>query len=259
MAMTPAELELHAPRFPWFHKSILHYSYPRKEFLHGHDWPSIRRGRQVYTEVFAPCHSLDMLSFRHLQEFMTVEEVKALAAENECDAAPDSEGVINQRPCTILDKLPQPYANEEAAKNMNGGAKPPDLSLITKGRDGGEHYVFSLLTSYNRPIPEGLVSPGATLFWNPYFSGCWIGMPPPLSDEMVEYEDGTPASTSQMAKDVCCFLSWCAEPWMDERKYTTMKMTISMAALIPFTLFWYRSRYNLVKFRRIRQYKVGKL
>jgi len=252
--------ELHAPMLPWLHKTPLHYSlFWRPQFIRGHDWPSIRRGRQVYTEVFAPCHSLDMLSFRHLQEFMTIEEVKELASEYDVAAEPDNEGIVNERSAVLLDKLPKPYKNEQEAKFSNGGAAPPDLSLITKGRDGGENYIYHLLTSYGRDVPEGIVKPGETLAWNPYFSGCWIGMPKPLSEEMVEYEDGTPASVAQMSKDVCCFLAWCGEPWMDERKYTFIKVFTTFCVVWPFSYYWFRTRFNLVKFRRIRLSRHGKL
>merc|ERR1719217_2045897 len=100
--------ELHAPMLPWLHKTPLHYSlFWRPQFIRGHDWPSIRRGRQVSTEVFAPCHSLDMLSFRHLQEFMTIEEVKELASEYEVAAEPDAEGNVGERTAVLLDHLPK--------------------------------------------------------------------------------------------------------------------------------------------------------
>ena len=219
---------------------------------HGHDWGSVARGRQVYTEVFAPCHSLDALSFRHLQEFMSIEMAKEYAAECEVDADPDKTGAVEKRPAILIDKLPRPYDNEQAAKFSNGGAYPPDLSLITKGRDGGENYIFSLMTSYGRPVPEGLSAPSSTVFWNPYFPGGWIGMPAPLSDEMIDFDDGTPASVSQMSKDVCCFLSWCAEPWMDERKYSFTKLQLTSMAVIPFTFYWYKTRFNMAKLRRLR-------
>ena len=224
----------------------------RPEFIQGHDWGSIRRGRQIYSEVFGPCHSLDMLSFRHLQEFMTTEEVKELAADTQVDADPNDEGEVEPRDAGLLDKLPQPYANAKAAAFSNGGAVPPDLSHITKGRDGGENYIHALLTSYDREIPAGYSAPGATLAFNPYFLGSWIGMPKPLSDEMVEYDDGTPASVSQMSKDVCCFLAWCSEPWLDERKYTFTKMGVTFLTLFPFATYWYRTRANVIKFKRIR-------
>ena len=249
-----------APAFPWHHKNPLNYTWKvRKQFFQGHDWASIRRGRQIYTEVFAPCHSLEMLSFRHLQEFMTTEEVKELAAESEVFDEPDDIGEVNLRPSGLLDKLPKPYPNAKAASAANSGANPPDLTLITKGRDGGENYVYALLTSYGRDLPAGVKAPSETLAWNPYFPGGFIGMPKPLSDEMVEYDDGTPASTSQMSKDVCCFLAWCAEPWMDERKYLALKGFMSSAIVVPFGFYWFKTRMNITKMKRFRNTNLGKL
>jgi len=258
--------EMHAPRLGWFHKIPLHYhlpggdGLPLTQWMQSHDWPSVRRGRQIYTEVFAPCHSLELLSFRHLQEFMTVEEVKALAAEYEVvDPEPDMEGNPITRAGVLLDHLPKPYPNSKAAKASNGGAAPPDLSLITKGRHGGEDYIYALLTSYGRDLPAGVPAPKAGLFWNPYFVGGFLAMPSPLSEDMVDYEDGTPATVAQMSKDVCCFLSWCAEPWMDEKKYYWTKLWMSHLSLLCFTWYWYKSRHNLVKLRRQKVWRIGRL
>eukprot|EP01062_Namystynia_karyoxenos_P060239 TRINITY_DN51774_c0_g1_i1.p2 TRINITY_DN51774_c0_g1~~TRINITY_DN51774_c0_g1_i1.p2 ORF type:complete len:296 (+),score=123.94 TRINITY_DN51774_c0_g1_i1:105-890(+) len=259
--------ELHAPRYPWLHKVPLHYhlpglvdNLPLTQWMQGHDWPSVRRGRQIYTEVFAPCHSMNMLSFRHLQEFMTIEEVKALAAEYEVvDQDPDMEGNEVRRPAGLLDKLPKPYKNSNEAKFSNGGAEPPDLSLMAKGRDGGENYLFSLLTAYGRDLPAGVSLPRDGLFWNPYFPGGFIAMPSPLSDGLVDYEDGTPATVSQMAKDVCCFLAWSAEPYMDEKKYWLCKLLFTSMFVIPTTFYWYKSRFNLVKLRRHKVLRLGYL
>eukprot|EP01061_Rhynchopus_euleeides_P023622 TRINITY_DN38374_c0_g1_i1.p2 TRINITY_DN38374_c0_g1~~TRINITY_DN38374_c0_g1_i1.p2 ORF type:complete len:258 (+),score=85.51 TRINITY_DN38374_c0_g1_i1:46-819(+) len=251
---------LAAPAFPWHHKTPLAYSlFWRPQFIQGHDWASVRRGRQIYTEVFAPCHSLDLLCFRHLQEFMTTEEVKALAADCEVTADPDDEGNVGMREAGLLDKLPQPYPNAKAASFSNNGANPPDLSHITKGRDGGENYIHALLTSYGRDAPAGLEKPSDSLNWNPYFLGGWIGMPRPLSDEQVEYDDGTPASVAQMSKDVSCFLAWCAEPWMDERKYLFTKGAVTFATLLPFGFYWFRTRNGIVKNRRLRRLAHGSL
>ena len=108
------------------------------------------------------------------------------------------------------------YANDEAGRAANNGALPPDLSLIVKARHGGADYIFNLLNGYC-DAPEGKeMVPG--LHYNPYFPGAAIGMPPPLMDEQVEYPDGTPATVSQMSKDVSIFLAWAAEPEHDERK-----------------------------------------
>ncbi len=179
---------------------------------------SLRRGFQVYREVCASCHSLQRIPYRKLVgTFMTVDEAKALAEENEYDTDPNDEGEIEKRPGKLSDYLPSPYKNDEAARAANNGALPPDLSLMVKARHGGCNYIFSLLTGYPEEPPAGAVVQSGLNF-NPYFPGTGIAMARVLYDGLVEYDDGTPASTSQMAKDVVEFLNWSAEPEMDERK-----------------------------------------
>jgi ubiquinol-cytochrome c reductase cytochrome c1 subunit len=146
-----------------------------------------------------------------------VDEVKAMAEENEYDTEPNDEGEIEKRPGKLSDYLPSPYKNDEAARAANNGALPPDLSLMVKARHGGCDYIFSLLTGYPEEPPPGATIPSGLNF-NPYFPGTGIAMARVLYNDLVEYEDGTPATTSQMAKDVVEFLNWAAEPEMDERK-----------------------------------------
>lgn len=148
---------------------------------------------------------------------MTVDEAKALAEENEYDTEPNDEGEIEKRPGKLSDYIPAPYKNDEAARAANNGALPPDLSLMVKARHGGCNYIFSLLTGYPEEPPAGAVVQSGLNF-NPYFPGTGIAMARVLYDGLVEYEDGTPATTSQMAKDVVEFLNWSAEPEMDQRK-----------------------------------------
>lgn len=148
---------------------------------------------------------------------MTVDEAKTLAEENEYDTEPNDEGEIEKRPGKLSDYVPSPYKNDEAARAANNGALPPDLSLMVKARHGGCNYIFSLLTGYPEEPPAGAVVQSGLNF-NPYFPGTGIAMARVLYDGLVEYEDGTPATTSQMAKDVVEFLNWSAEPEMDERK-----------------------------------------
>lgn len=148
---------------------------------------------------------------------MTVDEAKALAEENEYDTEPNDEGEIEKRPGKLSDYIPSPYKNDEAARAANNGALPPDLSLIIKARHGGCDYIFSLLTGYPEEPPAGAVVQSGLNF-NPYFPGTGIAMARVLYDGLVEYEDNTPATTSQMAKDVVEFLNWAAEPEMDDRK-----------------------------------------
>jgi len=169
----------------------------------------------------------------------TEDEVKEMAEENEVVDGPDDTGEMFDRPAKLSDPLPRPYPNEEGARFANGGAYPPDLSLITKARVGGADYVFALLTGY-KDVPAGL-QPRDTQYYNPYFAGGWIGMPPPISDGAVEYEDGTPATVTQMAKDVCVFLTWAAEPEADERKLMGFKFMTALSVCFGFT-WWYKRR-----------------
>ena len=178
----------------------------------------LRRGFQVYREVCSSCHSLSRIPYRSLVGTThTVDEMKAMAEENEYDTEPNDEGEIEKRPGKLSDYIPNPYKNDEAARAANNGALPPDLSLMVKARHGGCNYIFSLLTGYPEEPPAGAVVPSGLNF-NPYFPG--TGSPPLTSspfhltnpsppgiamarvlyDGLVEYGDGTPATTSQMAK-----------------------------------------------------------
>jgi len=216
----------------------------------GLDWQSVRRGRQIYTEVFAPCHPLTRLTFNHFQAFMTKEEIKALAAQYEVvDAVPLPDGSDDLRAGKPTDWLPQPYPNQQAAAAANNGAAPPDLRTIIGGREGGADYIFALLTGYKwgeyMPLPPYVsIKPGQ--FWNPYFKGGVLAMPPPLSDGLVEYEDGTPATVSQMAKDVVSFLRWAQEPEFDERRTEFWKQFATVGVL--FTTFFHIWQRNQAQF-----------
>merc|ERR1712122_336214 len=129
---------------------------------------------------------------------------------------PDENGEMFERPGKLSDYFPRPYPNDAAAAAANNGAIPPDLSYITLARHGGEDYVYHLLTSYCDP-PAGVELREGQHF-NPYFQGGAIGMAPPLYNEVIEYDDGTPATQSQLAKDVCTFLVWAGSPEHDMRK-----------------------------------------
>lgn len=190
-----ADEGLHPPSFPW----------PHSGWLETFDHQAIRRGFQVYREVCSTCHSLERLAWRNLVGVShTVDEVKEMAAEVEYEDGPNDNGEMFQRPGKLSDYLPSPYPNEEAARAGNAGAVPPDLTLIIKARHGGADYIFSLLTGYCDP-PAG-ISVQEGLNFNPFFPGTQIAMARVLFDGLVEYEDGTPATTSQMAKDVVTFL-----------------------------------------------------
>ena len=185
-----------------------------------YDRNALRRGFQVYKEVCASCHSLNQIAFRNLSqeggpEFSEA-EVKAIAKEYLVEDGPDDYGDMFERDALPRDKFPSPYPNENAARAANGGAYPPDLSLITKARGGGADYIHALLSGYEE-APEG-VEMRAGLYYNPYMAGGKIAMPVPLLEELVEYSDGTEATVEQMSMDVTHFLNWTAEPELEQRK-----------------------------------------
>ena len=229
---------------------------PLAVYWKGLDWPSVRRGRQVYTEVFAPCHSLNTNSFLTFQQFMTREEIKGLAESYEVvDEIPDSEGNPIVRPGKMTDELPMPYPNSNAAKFANGGAEPPDLTTIVYGKEGGVDYIFSLLTGYSWggdlfPIPPFAPPLKAGQFWNPYMVGGVIGMPPPLADGILEYDDGTVATTSQMAKDVTCFLQWIGEPEWDDRRVVFFKVQATFLIFLGLAFNWQQRIGNYMTYKR---------
>lgn len=181
---------------------------------------------------------------------MTVDEAKALAEENEYDTEPNDEGEIEKRPGKLSDYIPSPYKNDEAARAANNGALPPDLSLMVKARHGGCNYIFSLLTGYPEEPPAGAVVQSGLNF-NPYFPGTGIAMARVLYDGLVEYEDGTAATTSQMAKDVTEFLNWSAEPEMDDRKRMGWKVMAIGTSLFLLSVWVKRYKWSTIKTRKL--------
>ncbi len=206
-----------------FHREAKEVSFSSDGPLGKFDRQQLQRGFQVYKEVCAACHSLRLVAFRNLEEIgYNEDEVKAIAA-NWAIQTPDIDpatGEMSTRPSLAADKFPKPFANDVAAAAANNNAIPPDLSLITKAREGGAPYVYSLLTGYQEPpanLPEAN-QPGPGLHYNPYFANLNLAMAPPLAaEDMVSYSDGTKASIDQMAKDVSAFLIWSAEPKLEER------------------------------------------
>ncbi|CAI9108665.1 OLC1v1008327C1 [Oldenlandia corymbosa var. corymbosa] len=235
-----AEHGLEAPSYPWPHSGI----------LSSYDHASIRRGHQVYQQVCASCHSMSLVSYRDLVGVAyTEDEVKAMAAEIEVTDGPNDEGEMFTRPGKLSDRFPQPYPNEAAARFANGGAYPPDLSLITKARHNGQNYVFALLTGYRDP-PAGITIREG-LHYNAYFPGGAIAMPKMLIDGAVEYEDGTPATEAQMGKDVVSFLSWAAEPEMEERKLMGFKWILVLSLALLQAGYYRRLKWSVFKSRKL--------
>lgn len=199
------------------------------------DRAELQRGLQVYREVCAGCHSLKYVSYRNLEALgYNEDEIKAFAAEALVEDGPDDDGEMFERPGIPADYFPSPFPNAKAAAAANGGAIPPDLSLMAKARIGGPNYLYAILTGYGDP-PAGFdLMEG--LSYNAYFPGHQIAMAPPLFEDGVEFADGTPATVDQQAHDVTTFLMWAAEPKMEERKQTGIKVILF---LIVFTALLY--------------------
>lgn len=231
----------HPAKYPWYHDGIFNTL----------DHASIRRGYEVYKQVCAACHSMKYTYYRHLVGVShTEEEAKAEAAETMVTDGPNEEGNMYQRPGKLSDPFPSPYPNDEAAKSANNGALPPDLSLIAFARNGGINYIFSILTGYMDP-PAGVeVKEG--LHYNPYFSGGWIGMAKALYDDIIEYSDGTPATLSQLAKDVSVFLHWSSEKSHDEKKKILLKVCLIFPPILALFYVYKRRVFTVMKSRKIK-------
>ena len=205
-----------------------------------YDRAALQRGFQVYQNVCQGCHGAHFLAFRNLADLgYTEDEVKAIAAQYTVVDGPNEEGEMFERPGRPSDRKPSPFPNDQAARVANGGALPPDLSLMAKARAGGPDYVYALLTGYEDPPADVTVPDG--MYYNHYFPGHMIAMPPPLAEDVVEFEDGTPATVENMAADVSQFMMWMAEPKLEERKQTGLKVMIFLVILTGI-LYAYKRR-----------------
>ena len=194
-----------------------------------YDRGALQRGFQVYKQVCSACHGMRLKSYRNLSALgYNEDEVKAIAAEYTVMDGPDDEGEMFERPARPSDRFVSPYPNEETARYANNGALPPDMSLITKSRKYGADYIYALLTGYEE-LPEGETL-GQGQYWNKYMAGHKIAMAAPLADDMVPYEDETPTTMEQYAKDVSHFLTWAAEPEMEDRKRMGLKVLFFLLA-----------------------------
>lgn len=223
-----------------------------------YDRGQLQRGFKVYREVCQACHSLSLLSFRNLAEAggpgFTVPQAGAIAAEYQVRDGPNDAGEMFERAGRLADRFPKPFPNDNAARAANGGALPPDLSVIAKARTyerGGFWFLLDLVTQYQEQGPDYLTAlltgyvdapkdfklPDGT-HYNKYFPGHAIGMPNPLNNDQVTYDDGTPQTALQYAKDVTAFMMWAAEPHMEARKrigLQVMLFLIVLAGLMYFT------------------------
>ena len=231
---TFASVEIKIPKHDWSFKGIT------GKF----DRSALQRGYQVYTEVCSSCHSMNLLSYRNLGEKggpeFSLEQVKAIAANFEVTDGPNSEGEMFTRPGRPSDKFVSPYPNIQAAIAANGGAYPPDMSVLVKARKGGADYIYAVLMGYEDP-PAGFELEDG-VYYNKYMDGNKIKMSNPLSEDLVTYADGTKASIAKMSEDVTTFLTWAAEPHLETRHRIGMKVIFY---LVIFTVLIYFSMRRL--------------
>ena len=203
------------------------------------DRGSLQRGYQVYTEVCSSCHSMKYLSYRNLAEKggpeFTEAQAKAIAASFEVTDGPNADGEMFKRPGKLSDKFVMPYENVKAAQAANGGAYPPDMSVLAKARGGGVEYIYSLLQGYEDP-PMGITLDEG-VYYNKYMYGNKIKMSNQLSDGLVEYADGTESTVEQMSKDVTTFLMWTAEPHLESRHQMGFKAIVYLIILTILVYF----------------------
>jgi ubiquinol-cytochrome c reductase cytochrome c1 subunit len=195
---------------------VPHQQWPFEGVFGTYDRAALQRGFQVYKEVCSVCHPVKHLYYRDLEELgYSEDQVKGIAAQSQISDGPNDQGEMFQRPARPSDPIPGPFPNDQTARVANNGALPPDLSLITKAREGGSDYVYAILTGF-KDAPAGFKM-NKNMYYDEYFAGHQIAMPPPLSPDQVKFADGSPSTVPQMAHDVVSFLSWAAEPTLDER------------------------------------------
>ena len=232
-----------------FGYSLNSYSAEKVEYLKT-DWSfkglfgkfdrgALQRGYQVYTEVCSSCHSMKYVSYRNLAEKGGPEfseaQAKAIAASFEVKDGPNADGEMFTRPGKLSDKFVMPYENVKAAQAANGGAYPPDMSVLAKARGGGVDYIYSLLQGYDDPPAGFMLDDG--VYYNKFMYGNKIKMSNQLSDGLVEYADGTNATVEQMSKDVTTFLMWTAEPHLEARHQMGFKAIVYLIILTILVYF----------------------
>ena len=233
-------------------KKLLNLGWSFKGFFGKFDRASLQRGYQVYAEVCSACHSMKYLSYRNLAEAggpeFSEEQAKVIASQYEVTDGPNNDGEMFTRPARLSDNFVGSFANEEEAKAANGGSYPPDMSVLVKARKGDANYIYSLLLGYDDPPSDFTLDEG--VYYNTFMSGNKIKMAKPLSESLVQYSDGTPATEEQMAKDVTTFLAWAAEPHLEARHklgFRTVTYLIIITILVYFGMkkVWSRIETNV--------------
>ena len=213
------------------------------------DRGALQRGYQVYTEVCASCHSMKYLSYRNLSQpggpEFSEQQAKIIASQFEVTDGPNSEGEMFARAARLSDKFVGPYPNEQAATAANGGAYPPDMSVLVKARKGGADYIYSVLMGYEDPPPGIILDDG--VYYNKYMPGNKIKMSQPLMAGAVEYIDGTDASEEQMSKDVVAFLAWAAEPHLEARHKIGFRAIIYLLILTVLVYFSMKKLWSRIE------------
>ena len=222
----------------------------------GHyDKGQLQRGFKVYKEVCAVCHGLKYVAFRNLDALGYSEgQIKAIASEYKIPDGPNDQGEMFERAGRPADYFPTPWPNENAARARYNGV-PPDFSVLAKARgyergfpwfifdmfiqfqEHGVDYIHALMVGYKEKPPAGVTLPAGS-FYNEYFPGRAIAMPPPLSDKRVDYTDGSPTTVDQYSKDVSAFMMWAAEPHLEARKrigFQVMIFLLVLSGLLYFT------------------------
>jgi ubiquinol-cytochrome c reductase cytochrome b/c1 subunit len=223
-----------------------------------YDQAQLQRGFKIYKEVCSNCHSLNMIAFRNLADAggpsFSVAQAEAIASDYKIKDGPNDQGEMFDRPGRLADYFPAPFANEQAARAANGGALPPDMSVLAKARgyergfpwfifdiftqyqEQGPDYIASILKGYGEKPADMTMAPGMN--YNKFFPGHAIGMPPPLQDGQVTFDDGSPATLEQYSKDAAAFLMWASEPHLDARKrigFQVIIFLIVLSGLLYFT------------------------
>ena len=233
---------------PTQHVHVEAQSWSFQGFFGTFDRGQLKRGFQIYKDVCAACHSMNLLAYRDLEAIgYNEEEVKDIAKSVQVTDGPDENGDMFDREGKPFDTFKAPFPNEEAARAANNGALPPDLSLIAKSRAGkgfgaydGADYIHSLLTGYGEAPADRKLGEGMN--YNKAFKGNEIAMPQPLTDDAVVYADGTPATLDQESRDVAVFLTWAAETKLEARHSAGIRTLIFLVAL---TLLAYAAKRRL--------------